>query len=689
MQPRRDWVFSEVRRKFHRFVDDEGRWLSPPAFNANADPRVYVQVAVAYILGSEKDRQLAERLLLSDGVTDRMMRPDRCAFTVQFVIVMLLLVGDKLTAATRKRLMEQAEDNLIYYASQDLRHKGGNDNHVTLASGALILGGEMFGNKRTVEEGRANLYNFRDTFMRRGFMHETNDCYIPVTLLPLAAIAEWSRDAEIRELSLNCEARVWGDWIGHWHVNLARKPGPSARDYTHARLHVLTWNAALWSIFGDDFGQPAYPARDAFAEELPPDHFFAYSGSPSDGSWDLGFLAWMAAHTYHVPEHIGALIYKRSYPHIICGTHEVGHASATLPRKVQGEKGEELRKEFAPEIPYSAREIFTYQYQEEDWAMGTASQRMIGPCHNNNWGIYYRKAAPLQKTSDQGLIFSSFTINEKDVDGFRSFSLAPDTVEVKEGIDHWIDNGRYAGLQHERTSMMLYRPRIRDRHCLESLATSIVFPLCFKNRIARMEFGDTVVNDFNHESATLDDLFIQDGPLYIGIRPLIPVMQSASPRVRIERSELWGMVHFYSYRGPAVSVEETDMCRVGGGFLCEVATQKEFSSLDAFKTWFRKGEILDEQYNFTRHVRYHREGLDLAMRWDVLNDNIMYRTLNGRIYPTPMYSCPAIPAETLPWMTGDVSELDHFRWVVMQSKRHTNPSWPDYPLNWNPAQPKA
>jgi hypothetical protein len=683
MQPRRDWIFSEVRRKFRRFVDSDGKWLTPPAINAHPDPRVYVQVALPYLLGTDEEKKLAENLLLSEGVTDRLTRQDRCAFTPSYVCVLLNLVGDQLPKGVRQLLLDRVANRLLHFASLDLRHHGYNDNHVTLATAALVLGGELSGQKQAVEEGRANLLNFRDTFLRRGFMHETNDCYIPHTLYTTAAVAEWSRDPEIRQLALDCEARIWADWIGHWHPNLARKPGPSARDYTGGRLHPLSVNTALWTVFGDKFGQPAYPPADAFAESLPPEHHFAYNGNPSDGTWDLGFIAWLAAHTYHIPEHLGALMYDRSYPHTICGTHEVGNVTETLSREVQTEKGKEQQREILPEeIPFSAREIFTYQYQEKDWAMGTASQRMIGNCGNNNWGVSYRKAAPLARTSDQGMIFCSFTINEKDTTGFHSFSLAPgaDVQPLKVGVEHWFDCGRYAALQHERTSLVLYRPLLRDQHKIEALATSIIFPLCYKNKIDRIDLGDTEVRDFEAESTVLGDLFVQDGPLYIGIRPLLPVSMPAGVRVRVERSEFWGKVHFYSYRGPATDVEAHDLCRVGGGFLCEVATRDDFPTLEAFKSWFRRGEFIDEQQFFMRHVRYHREGLDLAMRWDILVDNIMYRAINGREHPLPRFSCTGIAPESLPWMTGDVSGLDHFRWAQTQSRRTSN--WPDFPLKW-------
>ena len=682
MRPRRDWIFGEVRRSFRRFVDDEGRWLHPPAFNPDPDPRVYVQVALAYLFGSEKDQELARHLLLAPPVRQQMIDSVPCAFVPEYVLALLKIAGDLVPRDLRDVLIERVRCNLHHYASFDLRHRGYNDNHVTLATATLVLGGEATGNEEAVEEGRANLLNLRDTLLRRGFIHEANDCYLPHTIYPLAAVGEWSEDEEIRQLARDCEARVWVDWIGHWHVNLARKPGPSARDYTQGRLNHLSPNTALWSIFGDAFGQPVYPPGDRFLDAIPAEHFFSFNGEPMDHSWDMGFLSWMSAHTYHIPEHVAELIYKRAYPHVISGTHEVGHCSEYIPRV--GSKTGEVAKDI---LPYSAREIYTYQYQEADWAMGTASQRMVGGCPNNNWGVYYRKAAPLVRTADQGMVFCSFTINEKDCTGNHSFSMDPQDPQalLHGSVELWFDNGKYAAIQHERTSIMLYRPRMLDRHQVSALSTSILFPLCFENSIGRLELGDREITDFNGQSDQLCDLFVQDGPLYIGIRPLIAVDLPADIRVRVRRSGPWGVVDFYSYRGPALNLEEIDLCRMGGGFLCEVATREDFATLEEFKTWFRAGKIVQEQRFFMRQVRYHREGLDLGLCWDVWTDNIMFRTLNGRDYPMPKFQCSGIDPHRLPWMTGDVSCLDHFSWLQRQCSR-TRDNWPDRPLTLHPAK---
>lgn len=677
-QERRDWIFAEVRRKFRPFVDDEARWLTPPGLTPQPDARVFVQVALAYLHGTAADRALAAKLLLSPPVLAKVA--EGCAFVPEYLVTLLHAAGPLVPADVRERITAAIAPGLLSYARRDLRHHGYNDNHVTLATAHLVLTGELTGQPEAVEEGRANLLNFRDTFLRRGFMHETNDCYIPHTLYSLAAVAEWARDPEIRALARACEERVWVDWSGHWHPELARKPGPSARDYTRGRLHPLTVNTALWAILGDDFGQPVYPPEDSFADALPEEHRFDFDGNPHDGAWDCGFLTWMAAHPFHPPRACAELFVRRTYPHIIQGTHEMGHFAESAFRfrpDATGGPGTPEWRIHPGVMPFAAREFYTYQYQEADWAMGTASQRMLGRSPNNNWSVSWRKSAPLRRTADQGLLFSSFTVNDKPCTANHDFTLDPADPFSKnsESVEHWSDNGRYAAVQHERTALMLYRPRMVDSHAITSLATSLILPLHFGNSIDRIDLGDETLTNFNTTSPHLTDLFIQDGPLYIALRPLIPLTLPADFRVKVELGVFWVLFHFYTYRGPATALEEIDLSRMGGGFLCEVATTSDFPTLEAFKSWFRQAQILDETEFFMRQVRYHRPGLDLALRWDVWSDNIMYRMLNGREYPTPKFASTSLNPESVPWLTGDVSALDHFDWARRQAARPLQ-HWP-------------
>ena len=84
MQPRRDWVFEQVRNRFRRFIEQDGRcwrWLSPPA--ANADPDWRKIVLTAFELGGErmvvayetKDQETDRVWGLRQGAKDYITKP--------------------------------------------------------------------------------------------------------------------------------------------------------------------------------------------------------------------------------------------------------------------------------------------------------------------------------------------------------------------------------------------------------------------------------------------------------------------------------------------------------------------------------------------------------------------------------------------------------------------------------------
>lgn len=666
MSERREWIFAKVRKAVRKFVNEDGSWKR--ISETRNDPRGYFQVSLPLLRGNDADQQFARKLLNNETVQQRI---NNCSFCTEYLLAVIYGMGSDMPEDLLVNFKERISNGLLRYAKKDLQHHGYNDNHVTLATSSLVLGGQLTGNQEAIEEGRANLLNFRDTFLRRGFMHETNDCYIPHTLYSTAIVGQFAEDDEIRQLAKNCEARIWIDWIGHYHPNLARKPGPSARDYTMGRLNPLAVNTALWCIFGDDFKSPIFPPEDVFADQQNEERYFSHYQF-GDMFWNMGLLSRVCAHGYQVPENVAPLIYDRDYPHKICGTHEVGNFVEGARREIPGPGGTKaLESITVPEVvPFSAREIYTYQYQETDWAMGTASQRMIGGCPNNNWCVNYRKR-PLQRSSDQGLIYCSFTINDKMVTGENKFQVIDDdpSVTSKEDMVHWFDSGRYAAMQHRGTAIMLYRPRILDKSHISSLATSLVFPLCFDNHIDQIWLDDKELIDFSESSQEVKNIFIQDGPMFIGFRPLLSRPQSCEFRIKALKEDVWGIINIYAYQGEEVALNEMDLCRIGGGFICEVATKNEFADIDAFRNWFNQAQVLDEQKFWMRQVRYHRQGLDMGIRYDVWADNIMYRMLNGREMPMPKFACSGVDEEKLPWLTGDVSDLDHFSWSVRQAKR--------------------
>jgi hypothetical protein len=694
---RRNEVWKHIRATSGRYFDADGRYdgnAFQPGLDRAYDQRVVVELAIAFLHGDSSDREFAEKILRANDLNIGFD-----AFTMDYILALWHAAGEKLMPETRQWVLDKIRAGSQCHVDSGIRvisslngtvstysgfnFRGGqwhgyNDNHVAMAMSSLILGGELIGDQLLVEAGRCLFRQMRDTLSRRGFIHEANDCYLPHTMYPLAAIAAWAKDAECRELAQAGLDRIWSDLLGHWHPNLGRKLGPSARDYTQGRLSCKGWVMFFHYVFGPESLPGWLNLDDIFAPSAAPVERKMQWPQGGGTGWNLGFLARIAAQPFQVPEVLQPWVTTKPYPFEIIGTNEFGNML-------------EIHEEVRPDgtkiqhglnnVQFAGGSHLLTTYMEEDWGMGTADQRLLGGCPNNNWQLSYRKQRPLSDIRQQGNWFCSFTINDKCVSEENHLQYIEGMPESKtlHGPIHFADAGRFAGLQHQRTAMLVYRPRPLENWAISSLALSLVFPMHFGNDVDEFWLGDERVKNWSGSSTSANDIFIKDGPLYIGFRPLTPPWRDDLngskpagfvPRLVVEQRGLWGCIHLETYRGEPISVrQECDLARLGNGFIVEVATEEDFASLDAFKAWFRAGQVADDTFHWQRQVRYHRAAalgqpkLDLALRWDAWQDRIMFRALNGRSLPEPIFKCTGLDNAALPWLTGDVSGEDHFSWL--------------------------
>lgn len=690
-------LWARIRPACRQFFDADGHYdgnAFQPGMDRQYDQRVVVEFAIALLHGDAADRELAEKALRSND-----LRLPYCAFNMDYVLALWHTGGDRLTKETRQWLLGEMEAACVTsvtapeiagggaggYAASHSGHNlrgtqwhGYNDNHVSLATSALILSGELFDHREDVEAGRCVLRQMRDTLLRRGFIHEANDCYLPHTMYPLASIVAWAKDEECRELAQAGLDRIWSDLLGHWHPNLGRKLGPSARDYTEGRLSSKGWVMLFSHVFGSDVLPAWLNLDDIFSPETAPlERRMEWPHGGGQG-WNLGFLARIAAQPFVVPDVLAPWVNEKPYPFEIIGTNEFGNML-------------EIHEEVRPEgtkiqhglhnVQFAGGPHLLTTYLEEDWGMGTADQRLLGGCPNNNWQLSYRKQRPLADIRQQGNWFCSFTINDKCVseeNHLQYIEGMPDSKTLH-GPVHFADGGRFAGLQHQRTSLLVYRPRPLENWAISSLALSLVYPRHFGNDVDELWLGDERIENWSGDSASAAEIFVKDGPLFIGFRALTPPWREDlngpkptgfAPRLVVEQRGLWGCVHMETYRGEPIAVrQECDLARLGNGFVVEVATEQDFANLEDFKAWFRKAQVADDTFHWQRQIRYHRDAahgqpkLDLALRWDAWQDRILFRALNGRSLPEPMFACTGLDNAALPWLTGEVSGEDHFSWL--------------------------
>lgn len=694
---RRLELWPRIRESCRMYFDADGRYdgnAFRPGTERSYDQRVVVELAMPLLHGDEADRALAEKALRKND-----LKLTYCAFNMDYALALWHTCADKFTLPTRQWLFDEVNRAAVTsvtapeipgggawgYAVSHTGHNlrgtqwhGYNDNHVALATSALVLGGEMLDRPEDVESGRCVLRQMRDTLLRRGFIHEANDCYLPHTMYPLASIVAWAKDAECRELAQAGLDRIWSDLLGHWHPNLGRKMGPSARDYTEGRLSSKGWEMLFHYVFGPEALPGWLNLDDIFDPAATPvERKMAWPHGDGQG-WNLGFLARISAQPFEVPEVLAPWVAEKPYPFEIIGTNEYGNM-LEIHEEVRSD-GTKIQHGLN-NVQFAGGPHLLTTYMEPDWGMGTADQRLLGSCPNNNWQLSYRKQSPFNDIRQQGNWFCSFTINDKCVSEENHLQYIEGMSESKtlHGPIHFADGGRFAGLQHQRTAMLVYRPRPLENWAITSLALSLVYPRHFGNDVDELWLGDERVTNWSGASTSANDIFIKDGSLYIGFRPLTPPWRDDlngpkpagfAPRLVVEQRGLWGCIHLETYRGAPMAVrQECDLARLGNGFIVEVASENDFTSLDEFKAWFRKSQVADDTFHWQRQVRYHRDEnrgqpkLDLALRWDAWQDRIMFRALNGRSLPEPQFACTGLDNAQLPWLTGDVSGMDHFAWL--------------------------
>ncbi|MHB9025519.1 MAG: hypothetical protein ACYC7E_15340 [Armatimonadota bacterium] len=717
---RRDDLWQRVRKSCHGYFDEEGHYdgnAFQPGKARAYDQRIVVELAMPLLHGDADDRALAERALRAN---DLMI--GHCAFNMDYALALWHTSNGRMTPETRAWLLDQivrgsvtdinatvmpnagAGGYTVYHNGYNLKGvqwHGYNDNHVAMGTSSLILAGELIGQGSLVEAGRASLLNMRDTLQRRGFIHECNDCYLPHTMYPLAAIACWSTVDDLRELATEGLARIWSDLLGHWHPELGRKIGPSARDYTEGRLSSKGWLMLFHYVFGPA-ALPGWLNIDDIFEAAPPERRFTWPHE--DGrAWNLGFIARVTAQPFLVPDYLAPLVAAKAYPFEIIGTNETGNMLEIYEEvKPDGSKVQHGTQN----VQFAGSPHLLTTYLEEDWGMGSVDTRMIGSCPNNNWQVSYRKARPLDYIRNQGSWYCSYTINHKAMAEEHHLQVIEGMPEsgTLHGPIHFADAGRFATVQHRRTAIVIYRPRPLENWQVSSLALTLLYPKHYGNEVDELWFGDERVDGWSGECPDIREIFVKDGPVYLGFRPLIsPWLPVDGPeplpcpvRLRADQANHWGMVHLYSYQGSPVRIAENDLSRIGNGFIVEVATERDFANLDAFKAWFRKGQVVDDTFHWQRLIRYHRdavdgqEKLDLALRWDAWQDRVIFRALNGRTLPEPQFSCTNMNNMQLPWLTGEVSDHDNFNWLptLINRPQHRHGHQP-LPLSLEPSELEA
>ncbi len=574
--------------------------------------------------------------------------------------------GERLDADTREFLIHVMLGNCEYAKTADFQFHGYNDNMPTMWTWAQLYAGENFDRPDLLKIAHANLGQLKDMLRRRGAVSEYGMGYSTHRQGGLARIAEYSRDTETRQLARDLEARIWAEIAGHWHPGLGEVVGASMRGGTpiNSEMHAL-----FIQIFGREIERPWMPQESQWGTQAPvvelghdPEKYiFAYP---------FGFAAEFASVTYHVPDEVAALFYRKEIPFRFACTAENGYVNEGIYCKqipVYGQGGilitakltdEVIEIEDCPQHGAQPHQITTWHGRH--FGLGTSTTNMFTTSHALRCN--YRRQETPRGLEDMGVCTLRYNINGK-VPGGRLPNLYPKSLEdqpkpAENYCQLYRDMGRHFCLQHENTVLCLSTPDYREYWDVKEMRLDLLF-LQQAGKVRHWEIAP--------DGSRID---INDGAVYFSIRPLIGRHLERQETIRVREINEWLVVSLYNYEGPSRSFRKREIAKQGNGFVLEVRDAGEFADFASFQAQMAEARVLDQLYGGRRRVHYVRPDLRLSTHYCPYTHTVMQASVNGIEKPWEKLSFSNGIEKTLPFMDDKPAVgFEDWEWIETQMKR--------------------
>jgi len=548
--------------------------------------------------------------------------------------------------ANTKRLAKQEFPSYLF--------SGDNDNIPLMAAAVIALWGVYADDKESTALAIERLGNFKKVLMRRGLQSEyTSPGYTSMQISPVARIVECAKNQELRRLAYDIETRIWIDILGHYHFPSQTISGAYSRAYNSFFLSgsFVRMNVAM-----------------ALGEQA--------AGDWQEGWRALGLEFYLrravnkACAAYHCPTWLAKWALNRRYSFYMTATADGAPTYCNTPPgepniHVSKPKGRVGKDDDMYEYPaWQARVV---NYQTADYSIGTSS-RMFNAAETHNCftvNLPYRK--PLKSQRDTVRIFSRYVVNEETPFASK-LTERPNKgafLEFKTDQIDFPDMGRAFALQHEKTAMVLYHPRVHVARQTTSMKCMVsILNEDFGRGGCRGDeiyIGDRPVRGFRGESVEPAPVFVRLGESYMALVPLIlnnrrvPLARKVAVRIRPEGKTLG--ISFYNYEGEPLDLDRRQCSVTGNGFVCEMGSKSEDGAFAAFRKRFEAVEVKDTHGGGlnTRGARrrvtvFRRPGLELAMEYNQASEGIRYATINGKVAPEPQLAATDLPLDKVPWV---------------------------------------
>lgn len=609
------------------YILDSRRWkpLKPDERNGN-DPRVLAWHAFAFFAGDDDDAHLANAILRRAGFSPR----------YDFQVCALLQLALRHRDRMAPDILERLETCFKVCGPEQLAASsfvGMNDNFPVMSTLIMILAGEWSRRPELAEVGLERLREFVERLDHDGAISEYNSpTYTALTLAGMADLARFAANADVRRLALRIEQQVWYDVCARFHTGTSQMGGPSSRSYTAdscGQMHNMRY--ALHVAFGEQIVFIS-PLRHAFTEDA---RIIQHHDDPM---FSAANGMWVAASEFHVPDECGRMMTER--PEKFEVNAVASCAFLWQPDDWRVTAAGRGRDRFRRFLVHRYAPFLLTTCHAPDYSLGTASNSLScqGGDQRDAFFVTYRRRRPAAGETlgleDTRTVYCRYVFNDAE------------PVETKDLLR---DMGHKTCVQKGNVAVVAYRPGIDLLQGITSMRLLVVLPEIF-GRVDAVYLGESRVKGDEGRSPDPVPVFVSDGMIFLAFRPLALTDYGRQTAVRVRRVGRFLTIAFYNYAGPARSLNFPLQAPLftQNGFGFEIAAGDECG----FEDFRRRVVAASLEDDFVergiRRIRYAREGVDLRIDCDPLDDGaIPAAWIDGRLRETPRYRSTGIAG--LPW----------------------------------------
>lgn len=615
----RNRLYAAHHPTIDRWWHDDGRFNWPLGPEGHGGFRGVMWQCLSYLGGNPRCVAKANQLIRAHHSRNA------CHFAPGAAIDLLLMHGERLEADVVALLRSYLDLHLQYMSTEDLKIHGYNDNHPFKAMHALVLGGEMTGQPHLVEIGLHKLRQAMTVYARTGFPCEYNSpTYTPVSLVPLAHLAQHAQNAEARDLALRLERFFWQDLALHWDPRAGLAAGPFSRAYTNDHTGLLSGIGMLVAyLFPErspiDLGQELF-AADGATRLMDPVNI------ANSQPFCAAHALWYASAEFHPDAAIEEALFERPAGTLVRGVIESGTNAITWADP-------STRPAEAPRAHHVGprRSLCTTWYGRRH-SLGTAQHSWLDIGHAHAF------VANLAGPRDGDLYGAATYFARMFVDEHCPYAEAPFTSPV------FKEEGETRTVQHESTALVLYNP-LPLTGTFKRLRTGIFRPLQF-TRPRAVFVGETEAKGLNLTSERLLPVAIDEGTHYVGIIPLrltdLGNCRKAHLQILTARDKMAILISSFEGWGPQ-SFSYERIIETNAGFACEIRDATDFASFADFRQWLARTVVEDDWYAGMRTIAYRNGRHELAASYSPYQSAFRFASIDGRPVEEPVFAVSGMP----------------------------------------------